>query len=224
MIEKYKQEIMAIDPLTRGCPCNYPPWDDRFQRNVEVTRCIQVVKRTFPHTMTRRAIIEFFQKEGRDADLARFLAVMIWGYGADGGRRADNRGPSRVERMTSKLEHLREVLHETKRRIKKGDLGEAYKCFGVPWCGPSFRSKYFYFVGKSLGMKRYPLIFDNRVTVGLARIWGLHSDLLAMVSIQTKGTPSAYVQYTNLLHEKAAEMKCEADQIELFLFDRAGNL
>lgn len=224
MIEEYSQEILAIDPMTPECLCNYPPWDRQFRQNSEVHRCIEVVKRAFPRVMTRRSIIEFFRRKGRDAELAKFLAVMIWGYGADEEGRADNRGPWRVEQMTSKLRHLREVLCEAKRKISDGDLGGAYKCFGVQQCGTSFRSKYFYFVGKSLGIKRYPLIFDNRVAVGLARIWGLNSDLLAMVSIQTKGTASAYVQYTNLLHEKAAQMKCEADQIELFLFDHAGNL
>jgi hypothetical protein len=223
MIEKYIPHILSTDPLTRECACNYGSCDRRFRQNDEIRSRIQIIRRAFPDTMTRQNIIEFFRRAGRDADITKFLVAMIWGYGSDEGGRADNRGPWRVEQMTSNLEHLREVLHEAGRRIASGDLEGAYRCFTVGRCGPSFRSKYFYFVGKSLAMERYPLIFDNRVAAGLAQIGGLNNDLLAMISIQTKGTASAYVQYTNLLHEWAAQIECEADQIELFLFDLADN-
>ncbi len=221
---EYRQQILSTDVLTRECRCNYGPWEHRFREKSEICRHIQIVREAFPDIMTRQNIIQFFQRGGRDADVTKFLATMIWGYGPDEGGRSDNRGPARVEQMTSKLDHLRDVLRDTACQIEKGALEEAYRGFDIAWCGPSFRSKYFYFVGKSLGIKGYPLIFDNRVAVGLARVGGLRNDLLGMVSIQTKGTASAYTRYTNLLHELASQMACEADQIELFLFDLAGNV
>ena len=63
------------------------------------------------------------------------------------------------------------------------------------------------------------MIFDNRVAAGLVRITVSDGDLLDLVTIQSTRNVNAYLKYVNTLHEWAAELKCEADQIELFLFD-----
>ena len=146
---------------------------------------------------------------------------MMWGYSSDGIGRPDNRGPSRVQEMTADITKLSKILTQTKKLIREGHLENAYQYFRskkVPKCGPSFFSKYFYFVGRSLEVYNYPLIFDKRVASGLVNISVLNDSLLEFVSVQTITRADTYVKYVNLLHNWAKSMECEADQIEFFLF------
>lgn len=171
MITRYKQQILATSPLTVACVCEYKRWYDRFEGNKHITNCIHTVEDNLGEQFTRQDIISLHERNDIN-DITKFLAVMMWGYASDGNGRADNRGPSRVQKMTSDYEYLSNLLLQTRQSIKAGCLREAYNGFEekdesrkkrVPMCGPNFFSKYFYFVGKSLGLQRYPLIFDDRV-------------------------------------------------------------
>lgn len=219
MIERYRELILTKTPLVNKCICQYKPWYKQFEKNKEVTCRIKTIEKAFGHKMTRKSIITFLSKNA-DA-ISNFLAVMMWGHESDLNGRRDARGPWKVAQMTSDLASLGPLLDQTKERIKNGDVKEAYRCFKVARCGPNFFSKYFYFIGKSLNIARYPLIFDNRVAAGLVRITVSDGDLLDLVTIQSTRNVNAYLKYVNTLHKWAAELQCEADQIELFLFDYA---
>lgn len=217
MIKRYRELILNKKPLVNKCICQYKPWYEQFEKNKEVTCRIKTIEKVFKHKMTRKSIINFFRKNA-DA-INNFLAVMMWGHESDANGRRDGRGPWKVAKMTSNLASLGSLLDQTNKRIKNGDVKEAYRHFKVAWCGANFFTKYFYFKGKSLNIARYPLIFDNRVAAGLVRINVSDGDILDLVTIQATRNVYAYIEYVSTLHKWAAELQCEADQIELFLFD-----
>ena len=221
MITKYKQQILALSPLNSECVCKYDSWHKQFGENQStINHHIKIIEKQLGERFTRKDIISFHRCDNID-DITKFLSVMMWGYSSDGIGRPDNRGPSRVQEMTKDIAKLSKILTQTKELIREGHLKEAYKCFHptkVPKCGPSFFSKYFYFVGRSLKVDNYPLIFDNRVASGLVNISVLSSSLLEFVSVQTITRADTYVKYVNLLHDWAKSLECEADQIEFFLF------
>lgn len=226
MITRYKQQILAASPLTVASVCEYGRWYDRFKGNQHITDCIHTIEDNLGGSFTRQDIISFHERNDIN-DITKFLSVMMWGYASDGNGRPDNRGPSRVQQMTSDHVYLSNLLVQTKQLIGAGRLREAYNEFEkkdesrkkkVPMCGPNFFSKYFYFVGKSLGLQRYPLIFDDRVATGLVNICVSSRSLLDLVSIQTIRRAEVYMKYFNLIHDWAEKLQCEADQIEFFLF------
>ena len=221
MITKYKQQILALSPLNEKCVCKYDRWYEQSGNSQStINRYIKIIEKRFGEQFTRKDIISFYRCNNID-DITKFLSVMMWGYSSDGIGKPDNRGPSRVQKMIKDIDKLSKILTQTKELIREGRLKEAYKCFHptkIPKCGPSFFSKYFYFVGRSLRVDNYPLIFDNRVASGLVNISVLSRSLLKFVSIQTIARADTYVKYVNLLHNWAKSLECEADQIEFFLF------
>ncbi len=221
MITKYKQQILESLPLNSECVCKYDRWYERFGNNQStINRHIKIIEKQLGERFTRKDIISFYRCDNID-DITKFLSVMMWGYSSDGIGKPDNRGPSRVQKMTADIAKLSKILTQTKELIREGHLKEAYKCFHsakVSECGPSFFSKYFYFVGRSLKVDNYPLIFDNRVAFGLVNISVLSRNLLKFVSVRTITHADTYVEYVDLLHSWAKSLKCEADQIEFFLF------
>jgi hypothetical protein len=231
MITKYKSQILTESPLTVECVCEYKRWYDRFTENKELNQHIRSFIKTIEDNLgerfTRKDVISFHKRDDIN-DITKFLSVMMWGYASDVNSRPDNRGPSRVQKMlTSGHIYVSNLLVKTKELVKADRLIEAYNEFEkknesgkkkVPMCGPNFFSKYFYFVGKSLDLKKYPLIFDDRVAVGLVKICTSCKSLLNLVSITTIRHAKIYKEYVDFIHDCAEKLQCEADQIEFFLF------
>ncbi len=88
--------------------------------------------------------------------------------------------------------------------------------------GRSFYTKHLYFLGKSQSIKRYPLVFDNRVANGLARLSSMNDEWFRMISIAAIRDWDAYRQYFQFAHAEADKIGCKPDQVELFLFNLGG--
>jgi hypothetical protein len=151
--------------------------------------------------------------------MTAFLMVMLWGYGADEGGKSDARGRWRVAQMTKDCGKLRETLCKARDWICQNKIEKAYNEFRIPWCGPNFFTKYFYFIGKSLDQQKYPLIYDDRVATGLVKLNLCSDKPLEFVTIQTKRKADAYVKYVDMIHGWSVYLGCKADQVELFLFE-----
>jgi hypothetical protein len=104
-------------------------------------------------------------------------------------------------------------------------LQEAYRVSDeIPRCGQSFYTKHLYFLGKAQSVKRGPLIFDNRVAYGIAKLLAKNDDGFRMISIAASRNWKAYAAYLQFAHEQAATIRCQPDQIEYFLFQLGGRI
>ncbi len=213
MFAKYKKQILEIAPMEQRCVWQYEPWLTYYQENEEMKRIIENIKKRVGKNITRQDIINYFKCENAD-EISKFILVMIWGHESDELGKRDGRGPWKVAEMTSNLKI--EFLKEAITLICQGDTKKAYKLFmwprsKLPRCGPNFFSKYFYFIGKSRGIQKYPLIFDDRVAAGLLKICQLPSNILGLVSVGAKRKDEAYLEYIRYFMRK--QQNCNARQI-----------
>ena len=89
-------------------------------------------------------------------------------------------------------------------------------------------SKFFYAVGLGINLDPLPLVLDSRVAkalLTLSKECELKVTDLIRYSINKKGDitlqkyPEGYVTYVQLMNLWSKELDCQADAIELFLFD-----
>ena len=99
--------------------------------------------------------------------------------------------------------------------IAENRIEEAYNGFCLDRCGSAFFTKFFYFAGFGRGLPRYPLILDTNVRESLRSF--ADADLVNA----SRWNPPGYIRYVGAMHEWAQELKCEAHNIELFLFSEA---
>jgi len=142
-----------------------------------------------------------------------FIATIMWGYGKD------NRGPYRLNKMleTSNFEdNIRWVVDQMQKGV---DIAEIYDNFipsnalyHINKCGPSFGTKFLYFIGKSIvnegiQLNYFPLILDDNV-----------KGVLKILGYKFSDTGKDYKKYLQLMASWADELRCAPDQIELFFF------
>lgn len=149
---------------------------------------------------------------------------MIWGHEAGEGGKRDGRGPWKVSQMFCDPGRAKRVLAAVTASSGPA-VADAYKALlgSLPRCGPNFFTKHLYFLGKAARVPSYPIILDNRVASGLARLAGLSSLAARMVDVSATRTVDAYLAYLRFVHAEAARIGCEPDQIEMFLFNAAGD-
>ena len=147
---------------------------------------------------------------------------MICGYAAPANGRAAGYGPYRVSQMFSNPVASYAAINSVCVQ-NNADILKSYKSLNntLLKCGPNFFTKHFYYLGKSQGLKLYPLIFDDRVAAGLVKILlplPIPSRLFNMVNAMAKRTPEAYINYLEYVWNEARLIGCNPDQIEHYLF------
>ena len=142
---------------------------------------------------------------------------MIWGYGNK------NYGPYRVNEML-RTPDFQENLEMASSNMRLGKIGTAYNKFNLSMCGPTFVTKYLYFVGLGQTINPMPLILDSVMARFLEKTVK-QLDKYVKVNRNKKGQitslrrfSTGYLAYVNLLDDWAKDMKCRPDSIELFIF------
>jgi hypothetical protein len=217
--KKFHGEIKNLNVNEFLVSCDYSYWDDEFKDNEQVNGRLNLVKERLGIKFGRKEIIGFYKT---DVDLeTKFLAAMIWGHEAPENSRRDTRGPYKVREMFASdtfSSTLRDVRSET-----YNDISRSYSKIkrNIKWCGPSFLTKHLYFLGKSKNTDTYPLILDNRVSVGLVKINLSNVGCLKFVTIQAESKVKAYIDFLKFAKAQSTLIGCELDQIEYFLFKHA---
>ena len=153
--------------------------------------------------------------------LTHFIATMIWGHAAPQGGRPDNRGPWKVAQMINGsvdlAGDLKKVRIDTEANaIKSYNLLDSKRNVRL---GPNFFTKHFYFLGKASKRRNYPLIFDNRVAIGLQQLLNPQSILNEIIDVSAARNANAYIEYLQWARNQNLRIGCDLDKIELFLFD-----
>jgi hypothetical protein len=215
--ENFHDQIRKLDVNLHKTACEYKYWKDAFKGDAPVLQRLAKIEKTMGKTFGRLELVDFYKSAAEIK--TKFLAAMIWGHEAPAGGRRDARGPWKVEQMFKSLENST-VLDDV-RVANNEEITTAYSNLdnAINKCGPSFITKHLYFLGKSMNTTSYPLIFDNRVSVGLVKISMNNPSCLNLVTIQAKRKAHAYVAYLRFAKEQANSIGCELDQIEYFLFE-----
>lgn len=223
-LRRHQAELGRLDPLDSNAQAiEYVSkrWERHFPGDVS----LKMVTEKYPGVITRGDLAQLARiaKRRRDDDSARalFLGAMLWGYGTVGY------GPYRTARMLG-APNARKVLVATLHYVLAGQIRKAYEEFRLPWCGPAFFTKYFYFAGLESDLRPRPLILDTVVANVLERWLRVGVNGIARV-VREKGRiteiardPDGYERYIQLLNGWAEELKCAPDGLELFLFNRRG--
>lgn len=235
ILRKNREAISACD--MGGCASLYKIniWKKRFFGD----RIYQgVLDRYCPNgyegRINRQDIFAMVDAMGKEYDENKnkqvFFAVMLWGSskGEKGGR-GDGRGPWRTEHMVS-TGHYLQTIKNAYLKVQEDDIPEAYKQFAdkdtkLKKCGPSFLTKYLYFIGRGCSTK--PLTLDAVMARKLEEICELNIRDYARVSREKKkgrinGIANPYLEgYMNYIEDMnawAKELEVKSEQIEYFLF------
>jgi hypothetical protein len=217
---KYHAEIKKLDVNAHKVECEYSYWEEWFEEDESMLSRVSTVKAILGERFGRSEVVDFYK--GKSDNKTKFLATMIWGHEAPAGSRRDTRGPWKVEQMFKSIEDS--VVLDTIKVETESQISSAYSALNkaIKRCGPSFITKHLYFLGKSLGKETYPLIYDDRVSVGLVKISLQDTSCLDLVSIHAEAKAKAYLAYLKFAAAEAKVIGCQLDQIEYFLFEHAG--
>lgn len=216
----FTEMLHTMNPDDQSIPYKIEKWNRYFQRDADF---IEVTEQ-FPNNIRRGNIRILSEIALHDFTQVKklFLATMIWGFGTVGY------GPYRTHLMLADPA-ADQMLQETLERITVGDIIGSYRHFKLNKCGPSFMTKFLYFIG--LGMEEMnpkPLVLDSRVAKAfqiLINDEGLDFNDFIKYSEDKKGGinvlwfPDGYINYLALIHLWSHEIQCRADTIELFLFN-----
>lgn len=213
--------IRAIDVDRVRTRISYPHWEKHLVTDAVMMDRLHVIRGKVGDSVTRHEIVNFYADSGVSLEI-KFMLAMIWGHEATEGGRRDGRGPWKLMQMF-KDRALTDALIQSVDLSTDESLMASYKQLEakVDRCGPNFFTKHFYFLGKSLGLKHYPLIFDDRVANGLIQRMLPDASLLSLVSVSTLRSPEAYIGFLRLAHQIAQAAQAEPDQVELFFFGQA---
>lgn len=197
--------------------CSYLYWRDEFKDNSYLLSKVEQIAEAFDSGFTRDALLKFF-RSGASPE-TKFIAAMIWGHEAPAGSRRDSRGPWKLAKMFRDVHAAEEVIRGVRVSNSK-EIVKSYKALDrtLDRCGPNFFTKYFYFLGKAQELAEYPLILDDRVARGIAKVVGAHRSVLEMIRVSAQRTPGAYLRYLRFAHNEAREIGCAADKVEYYLF------
>ena len=223
-IQENAEDIRALKPDAPRFQINVASWQNHFAEDAEV---MQLVKEfddgKFRRGISRPQVVALAPK-GEEPSFAElrplFVATMMWGYGPAGY------GPWR----TCKALHdprIETALPDAYRRILNHELEAARRGFAVNWCGLSFSTKFFYFIGRAHNIRPpLPLILDMRVIGNLCHYAPELADTIAscqrndndeVVSFYVYS--NGYLLYMNTLNDWAKKMNVKPDQLEFFLWE-----
>ena len=216
-LKPYLETINNLNPLGQRLYYDIDRWRDFIYNNESITNDMAFICENYRNGISRQDIISYFNQENSTL-LKGFLLTMIWGHGYPQHGRGDNRGPWKVSQMFSKPENFL-ILENAKHHLEKNDLCSAYTSFDkMQRCRVSFFSKYLYFLGRSINMTDYPLIFDTRVAKTIGQLTSTNIGLFSILNIQPKQDPISYNTYVTSIHNIANELNIESEKIEYFLF------
>jgi hypothetical protein len=158
------------------------------------------------------------------------VAALMWGYGVSGfrwGKKLD------TALSTMLGQQLNQVLAGCEANLLNNNVEAAYRDFVkigrggredslYASVGPPFFSKILYFLGKNLGMKKYPLILDTKVSINLAQLTGFRL-LVRPADCRPLPDSGAYGLYVEYMHAWAASLAVAPEVIEAYLWEHASN-
>jgi hypothetical protein len=216
------EEIQNLDVAGQEVPFNIDVWRQYFPD-------IDDILAGMPSSViTRREIFGIVPPDPNDlvpctdgvfAVLRQlFIIVMIWGYGNDG------RGAWRTYQMVNSP-LFRQTLCRVSALCYYGLFLMAFEILlkNIKWLGPTFASKYLYFLCYKFRCQIKPLILDQRVS-NTMRTMNWEPGFVDWIFIPAPGkrhtSPAVqgYGQYLILVHNWADFINCRPDQIEYFLW------
>lgn len=216
--EHYYPSIRAVNVDRVRTIISYPHWEKHLVADAVMMKRLKVIRDEVGESVTRQEIVNFYADANVTIE-AKFMLAMIWGHEATEGGRRDARGPWKLMQMF-KNRMMTDVLIQSVNISTDESLMASYRKLDakIDYCGPNFFTKHFYFLGKALGLRNYPLIFDNRVAKGLIQHMLPDAGLLSLVSVSTMRRPEAYIGFLRLAYQIAHAAQAKPDQVELFLF------
>jgi hypothetical protein len=208
ILQPHIKHIQALN-LEGDSACNYDT--KRWSKLIEEAK--SVVRKFEGADISRQSVIDSFAnyyKKGGDY-LEPFILTMIWGFDTNGY------GTYRTNKY----------LHEENRQFVKqgidlmgqGNSKEAFSMFlNIKGLNMSYISKLLYFGTRGAKDKNYLLVFDFRVARSLTQLY-VPTEVASLLGVFPSVNFDVYIRYCNLLHKWAREIRVEAEQIELFLFD-----
>ncbi|MCB9318682.1 MAG: hypothetical protein H6570_05325 [Lewinellaceae bacterium] len=217
-IQPYLEQINNLNPLEQVVYFNSDHWVNFDYKNNLVSDEMIFIAHKYANHITRGDIINHLRSQ-HGSLMSGFILTMIWGHGYSENGRADNRGPWKVSNMLNTYDQALTILESAKTCLEKNDIHAAHVSFNqMKRCRVNFFSKFLYFLGRSLNMKKYPLIFDARVAKTISLVNSINQDLCHILNIEPNQKPEAYVHYVNQMHEISQTNDVDADKLELFFF------
>jgi hypothetical protein len=215
----YLKTIKNLNPLSQRLNFNPTHWRNFNYNNPNITNDIKFICDSYQNGISREDIISFLGQENSSL-LRGFLLTMVWGHGFSEHGRADNRGPWKVSQMLNNLDNTLIILENAKSHLILDNITLAHSSFeSMQRCRVNFFSKFLYFLGRSLHMERYPLIFDARVAKTIGKLTSKNPSLFSILNIQPKQDPFSYYNYVTEIHNIANDLNVESENIEYFLFN-----
>lgn len=220
---RYHDEIRGIDIGQPKTVWQFDRWKKRFPVNTAIGKRLTQIRDAIGDEFGRDDVVRFYRKKSIGPE-TKFLAAMVWGHEASAGNRPDSRGPWKVEEMFKDRSATTALLERVSIRDETS-LHEAYRASeDIPMCGQSFYTKHLYFLGKAQAVSPGPLIFDNRVAMGIAKLLTENVDGFRMISVAASRSWEAYSAYLRFVHAAAAKIQCQPDKVEYFLFKLGGQV
>ena len=217
-IQPYLNEITPLLPLNQSLTYNTNHWQNYNFTNTNVPSRIQFIIANYPGLISRNDIINYLRSPNMDL-LTGFLMCMIWGHGAGPHGNMDNRGPFKVNEMTSDMPNTNIILANCYAALQINDLLTAFNSFKpMSRIRVNFFSKFLYFLGRSLNLERYPLIFDARVASTMCRLNSVNIAVFNILTITPNQKFIAYESYLMMIHSQSQLHNVDADKIEYYLF------
>jgi len=142
-----------------------------------------------------------------------FLLTMVWGFANTGY------GWHRTNKYLSTSENL-ELIEKAISALRENNLKSAFSNLKrIKWLGVSYITKVLYFASIALNQKKYPLIYDIRVTSALVKLTS-PKEVHEIISVGPSSKFSDYEKYNTLIHSVAYNHRVEAESIEMFLFNQ----
>lgn len=197
-------------------------WQIYLKEDSNLVEDLNLIAEEFPGRL-KRGDLELLSVRAIDGEYPQirrlFLASMIWGWG--------NRGRGMVNTRDALLyDSAEEILRMAVSLITKGSVVEAYERFRLPYCGPAFFTKFFYFIGLGAKIMPLPVILDAKVANSLEML-GTEEGWDLSIFAKMNGNkdyvrryPEGYGRYIESMDKWAKELgqDCRADYIEYFLF------
>ena len=215
----YLDSIKDLRPLEQTLKFNPDHWSQYNYNNELVTNDMNFIAQNYQNGISRKDIINYFSEE--NSTLIRgFLLTMVWGHGFSEHKGADNRGPWKVSQMINDLDKTIMILEDARNNLLNDNIQLAHSSFlKMDRCRVNFFSKYLYFLGRSLKMINYPLIFDARVAKTIGKLISTNHNLYSILDINPKQDAFSYNNYVIEIHKIAIELNVDSEKIEYFLFN-----
>jgi hypothetical protein len=228
--DHYKEEIIKSNPLKQRQLYKYERWVKWLSEvdNHSLLKELNEVHITFKGLISRKDLILFSKnfgvKPSKEHSIKCFLACMMWGYGGNTEKDIDHRGPFRVKQMFKSSDNVSTIIHQAFCSINEGNIEKAFsELTSIKGLSISFLSKFLYFISRAFNIKEYALIFDVRVAQSLIKLTSTREDFIDIVTISPSVKYSDFQKYLDFAHNLANEYSCEAENIEFFLFEKAGD-